>query len=79
MLGLSDEIMNDVIDLTVDYTFSRYPDVSELVPYEEYDEEIAQEKVDKAKRIFERLKRRYKKLEEKNNREIADKENDNDE
>lgn len=79
LLGLSKEIMNDVIDLTVDYTFSRYPDVSELVPYEEYDEEIAQEKVDKAKRIFERLKRRYKKLAKKNNREIADEENDNNE
>lgn len=78
-LGLSEEIMNDVIDLTVDYTFSRYPDVSELVPYEEYDEEIAQEKVDKAKRIFERLKERYKELEEKNNQGIADKENYNNE
>ncbi len=62
-LGLSEEIMNDVIQLTVDYTFSRYPDVSELVPYEEYNEEIAQEKVDQAKRIFKLLKERYQELE----------------
>lgn len=62
-LGLSKEIMEDVLDLTADYTFSRYPDVADHVPFEAYNEEIAQEKVEKAKRIFERLKERYEELE----------------
>jgi HEPN domain-containing protein len=62
-LGLSEEILDDVLDLTADYTLSRYPDVANHVPYEEYDEEIAREKVDKAKRIFERLRERYDELE----------------
>jgi HEPN domain-containing protein len=56
-LGLSDDVINDVADLTADYTFARYPDVAEHLPYEEYDEE-------KAKRIFEVLKKRYKEIEE---------------
>lgn len=62
-LGLSDEIIDDVLDLTIDYTFSRYPDVAERVPYEEYDEDIAQEKIERARRIFERLRERYQELE----------------
>ena len=62
-LGLPEEILDDVLDLTADHTLSRYPDVANHVPYEEYDEEIAQEKIDKAKRIFERLRERYGELE----------------
>lgn len=62
-LGLSEEILDDVLDLTVDYTLSRCPDVANHVLYEEYDQKIAQEKVDKAKRIFERLRKRYEELE----------------
>jgi HEPN domain-containing protein len=63
-LGLSDDVINDVADLTADYTFARYPDVAEHLPYEEYDEDIARSKVEKAKRIFEVLKKRYEKIEE---------------
>jgi len=44
--------------------FSRYPDVSNLVPFEEYDREIAAEKVNIAKKIFEQLKDKSKSLEE---------------
>lgn len=62
-LNLSDETISDILSLTPDYTLSRYPDVSEDVPYEQYDEEIAQEKINTAKRIFESLKERYKPLE----------------
>ena len=61
-LGLSEEVIDDVMDLVADYTFARYPDVSENVPYEEYDKEIANEKVEKAKQIFEFLRERYKSL-----------------
>lgn len=61
-LGLNDEITDMAIDLTADYTFSRYPDVSENVPYLEYTEEIANEKIEKAEKIFNLLYNRYKDL-----------------
>ena len=53
-------------DLEMAYNFARYPDVSERLPYEEYIEEIAQEKVNLAKRIFDFLKDRYISLEGNN-------------
>ena len=56
------EILDDIIDLTIDYTFSRYPDVTEKIPYEIYDENTAKTKVEKAKRIFTQLENRYKKF-----------------
>lgn len=55
-------IIDAISDLTIDYTFSRYPDVAERVPYEEYTKEIAKEKVKTAKKIFESLKESYKGL-----------------
>lgn len=64
-LGLKGEIVEDVSELTADYTFSRYPDVSEQVPYEEYDKNIAEEKVKTAKKIFDSLRKSYKILLEK--------------
>lgn len=59
-LKLRKELIDSILELTVDYTFSRYPDVAERVPYEEYNEEIAVEKVKIAKGIFEVLKEFYK-------------------
>ena len=58
-LKLEAKLINDISELTVDYTFSRYPDVAEGVPYEEYTEEIAQEKVAIARKIFSELKSVY--------------------
>lgn len=46
------EIGDDVIELTEDYMISRYPDVSEDAPFEEYDRNIASEKVLIATGIF---------------------------
>lgn len=43
-LSLPEEVINDVADLTADYTFARYPDVAEHIPYEEYDEDVARDK-----------------------------------
>ncbi|MFX1438324.1 MAG: HEPN domain-containing protein [Promethearchaeota archaeon] len=45
-LYLKKETLDDVIDLTIDYTFSRYPDVTKKIPYEIYDESTAKLKVD---------------------------------
>ncbi|MBU7009952.1 MAG: HEPN domain-containing protein [Theionarchaea archaeon] len=55
-LDVSEGVINDLSELTIDYMVSRYPDVSESTPYKEYTEEIAQEKVDLAKRIFDSLR-----------------------
>lgn len=63
-LDVSEGVINDLSELTIDYMVSRYPDVSESTPYKEYTEEIAQEKVDLAKRIFDSLRDRYNILED---------------
>ena len=61
-LNLPEQLQDEIIDLTVDYTFSRYPDVSEKVPYEEYTEEIAKKKVEIAKEVLKYFKRRWGEL-----------------
>ena len=66
-LKVADEVITRIFELTADYTLARYPDVSEDVPYEQYDEAIAKEKVESAKRIFELLQKRYEILAEENN------------
>ncbi len=65
-LGLTDDFFDDLAELAADYMISRYPDVSGSVPYEEYDEEIAMEKVAVAKNIFGKLRDRYISLEDAN-------------
>lgn len=64
-LGLSDDIIDNLNELSGDYMISRYPDVSGMVPYEEYDREIAVEKINVAKFVFEKLKDRYRRIEVK--------------
>jgi HEPN domain-containing protein len=60
ILQLPDDIVDAVLDLSPDYTLARYPDVADHVPFAEYTEELAQEKVKKAKVIFECCKKRLK-------------------
>jgi len=62
-LGLADEVMENISELSGDYMISRYPDITGRVPYEEYDKDIAAEKVNAARKIFEQLKDRYKFIE----------------
>jgi len=64
-LGVSDDTLEDIIDLTSDYLFARYPDMSDNVPFELYNEIIAKSKIEKAKRIFKALEDKY--IEEVNN------------
>ena len=54
-----DELQDKIMELTVDYTLSRYPDVSEKVPYEQYTREIALEKVEVAREVLEYFKGRW--------------------
>jgi HEPN domain-containing protein len=64
LLGLPLGIIDKILDLTEDYTFSRYPDASIEIPYLQYDSEISERKVGIAKEVFELLKERYKILED---------------
>lgn len=61
-LGVYRLVAPEITDINADYMFARYPDVGENVPYEEYDEEIAAEKVAKAERVFTLLKDYYQEL-----------------
>ncbi len=58
-LDLPPEVQVHIDGLTADYMLSRYPDVSDLVPYEQYDEALANEKVRAARSVFALLKERY--------------------
>lgn len=58
-VGLPAELHERVLDLTPDYTLSRYPDVTDRVPYEYYNEGIAAEKVDTARKVYEYLRSRW--------------------
>ena len=40
---LKKKLIDAASELSVDYTFSRYPDVSDNVPYEEYDKNCQRE------------------------------------
>jgi len=51
-LRLPNELQEEIIQLTVDYTLSRYPDVSAEVPYEQYTKDIAMEKLEIAKKVL---------------------------
>ncbi len=61
-LNLPENLKEKIMDLTIDYTFARYPDVSERVPYEEYTEEVAMEKLEIAKEVLEYFKKRWGEL-----------------
>lgn len=47
-LNLPDTILDILYDLSVDYQFARYPDMSDIVPYLHYTETIALRKVENA-------------------------------
>ena len=68
-LNISDEILTYINEISVDYTISRYPDVSETIPYELYDHLIAHQKVESAQKVFNLLREFYKNLLEEDNNE----------
>lgn len=58
-LGVSADVRFHIDGLAADYMLSRYPDVSDQVPYEQYDRALADEKVRAASKVFELLRGRY--------------------
>ena len=58
-LALTDDLIGLMADLEADYTFARYPDIADLVPYEAYTADIAKEKLAIAKKIFDALRGNY--------------------
>ena len=55
-LGAPQPILRDLAYLTPDYTMSRYPDAANGIPYEIYDQELAEKKIATAKRVIEWLR-----------------------
>ena len=51
-LKLPEDIIDAAIDLSADYMFTRYPDITDTIPFETYTEDISREKIEKASAIF---------------------------
>jgi len=47
-----EEIFKDLRKLAPEYIISRYPDATNSIPYENYDEEIAKDLLKRAKKVF---------------------------
>ena len=63
-LDLSFAVIDQLIDLSGEYMLTRYPDVAEKTPYEEYTREMAEEKTGIARSVFTALRSRFAPLEE---------------
>lgn len=61
-LRLPDELQEEIMGLTIDYTLSRYPDVSNEIPYEQYTKDIAVEKLQIAKKVLNYFNKRWGEL-----------------
>jgi len=66
MLGLDETVIIGFSDLSIDYFFSRYPDVSDDIPFEQYSEDSAISKVETARELFRNLEPEYRSLLETN-------------
>jgi len=62
MISASKEVTNLIEDISADYLVSRYPDMSEEIPFEQYDRELSTQKFNAAKQIFSLLKSAYSQL-----------------
>ncbi len=58
-LGLPDNLLDELLELTSDYAIARYPDVASGVPYELYSDEIASTKVEIAERMLNYFHQRW--------------------
>lgn len=63
MLELDGLIIDQAKELSDDYMISRYPDVTNGAPYEEYDESSAKKKLEVAREIIIRVKEMLNKYE----------------
>ena len=51
-VDIPEDLRKDIISLTIDYFLSRYPDVSDMVPYKQYTKEIVKEKIEIVEKVF---------------------------
>ena len=58
-LGLNLSVMTEINKLSGDYIISRYPEAGEMMPYEQYTYQLAQEKVAVAQQVFSLLEPEY--------------------
>lgn len=61
-LHLPDEILECIMDLSADYQFSRYPDISDSIPFEQYNETLARQRIASAKKVFDHVSDRTRKI-----------------
>lgn len=59
-LKINQDLMKDLRVLTPEYTISRYPDVVSSLPYDNYDEDTAKDRLDRAKKVFKWLNTQMK-------------------
>jgi len=58
--GVPEEILYELRRLAPEYIISRYPDATESVPYENYDESIAKDRLNRAEKFFKWLNSQIK-------------------
>lgn len=58
-LDLDENLMPDIFQLAPDYQLSRYPDIADCIPFEQYDQEMVILKINSMNRIFSALTERY--------------------
>lgn len=61
-LDFPDQILGYLMDLSGDYQFSRYPDISDDIPYEQYTEAIARQRVETARGVFRHVASRIREI-----------------
>jgi len=59
-VGIGTALLKDLRVISPEYVISRYPNATESVPYENYDEEIAKDRLRRAKRVFKWLNTQMK-------------------
>jgi HEPN domain-containing protein len=58
-LAFDSSLIQEINKLSGDYIIARYPGAGEMMPYEQYDVKLAEDRIAIAKRIFARLESEY--------------------
>lgn len=58
-LGLDITVMKEINSLSGDYIIARYPGACEMMPFEQYDFQLAKDKIAVARRVFSCLESEY--------------------
>jgi len=59
-VNIPNELIENLRKLTPDFVISRYPDITQTLPYELYDEETSKEKIELAKEVLKWIEKQLK-------------------